>query len=365
MPNRVRPRRPQRPAGPRFDWSFDSTAPSLPYYPQLDGLRALAVAGVVAQHSFVPGLSNAGTTGVTLFFTLSGFLITRLLLNERLASGGVDLMRFYKRRAQRLGPAFIAMLAVVTVLSIVGAAPMRPVPLSLLQVANVAQASGQNMGVLVHMWSLSMEEQFYLLWPALLLLLTRGRRWHATTPLLVAAAMAFAALRTVLVLRGAPAGRIMFAPDTRADALLIGCALAMVVHRIPARVARLSGVAGSVVLLAVLPAGPFGSWTLLPVALATAAVICWIVRCNGQSRVLRVLASTPLVRVGRLSYGIYLWHVLAMTMVWPVTSPGAGLGLAVTAISTGLAYLSNRFIERPFLPSLSPNNTRTDRLLAH
>jgi peptidoglycan/LPS O-acetylase OafA/YrhL len=365
MPNRRRPLLRISQGGDGLTGHFEDAAPSLPYYPHLDGLRALAVAGVLAQHCFVPGMSNAGTTGVTLFFTLSGFLITRLLLQERLASGRIDLRRFYKRRAQRLGPALLAMLAVVAVLSVVGALSMRPVLLSLLQVANIAEASGQNMGLLDHMWSLSMEEQFYLLWPALLLFLTRARRWDAIMPLLGATAVASVIVRTALELHGAPAARIMLAPDTRADALLIGCALGIVVHRIPPRVARLSGLMGAVVLLAVLPAGPYGSWTLLPVALASAAVICWIVTSDGQSRGLRILATTPLVRVGRISYGIYLWHMLALTMLWPVASSGARLGLAAAASSVGLAYLSNRFIERPFLRSPSRNEERAEPTLVH
>ncbi len=329
---------------------LDGAAPLLPYYPQLDGLRALAVAGVLPQISSGPAMSTPATTGVTLFFTLSGYLITRLLLQERLATGGVDLRQFYGRRARRLGPALIAMLAVVAALSWVGSASLRPVLFSLVQVANIAQASGEHMGLLVHMWSLSMEEQFYLLWPAVLVIVVARARQPRVLllTLLLAGAVASVSVRTALELQGAGAGRIMFAPDTRADAILLGCALAIAVDRMPARVARVCGPIGAVVLLAVLPAGPAGSWTLLPVALASAAVIWWVVTSRGRSRALRVLASPALVRIGRISYGIYVWHILAMTLVWPVAKPGVGLGLALAASSVVLAYLSDRFIERPF-----------------
>src|SRR5689334_2140724 len=148
---------------------FPSDGFALGYRPALDGVRCLAIVGVLAQHGRVPVFQGAGKIGVTLFFVLSGFLITRLLVEEANTTGRIDLRGFYTRRALRLFPA----LAAVVVISIAGSVAtgkgLGGAQYTLLYVANIARAAGRAMPFLAHTWSLSLEEQFYVFWPVTLL----------------------------------------------------------------------------------------------------------------------------------------------------------------------------------------------------
>src|ERR1700729_2609771 len=215
------------------------------YMPGLDGLRALAVLAVIAYHEQL-GWAPGGLLGVGVFFTLSGYLITDLLLGQWARSGGVNLGDFLLRRARRLLPALFVMLAVVTAWITV----VSPSRLASLRGAVAAAATYSSnwfyiythnsyfarfapAGPLDHLWSLAVEEQFYLVWPALLLLglfVMRGRRtrtvaWLALPTLALAAASA--ALMAALYQPGPDPTRIYEGTDTRAAGLLIGAALAM------------------------------------------------------------------------------------------------------------------------------------------
>src|SRR6478735_1732608 len=218
----------------------------LGHRPELDGLRGVAIALVVLSHLSRPlsHLRFLGLAGVVVFFVLSGFLITSLLLEERERSGSLDLLGFYRRRALRLAPALVACVVVV---GVAGAAlgsrlgptyaPTALVLGALTWTANWVVAGGEYAGTaLTHTWSLSIEEQFYLVWPPLLLvlLLRRWQRW--LVPALVAGACASAAMRFVLIPEGVD--RINNGSDTRADALLIGCLVAVLVHRRDPRPSR-------------------------------------------------------------------------------------------------------------------------------
>ena len=155
--------------------------------PELDGLRGIAILAVLAAHTGVPGFADGGGgAGVTLFFVLSGYLITSLLLAERDKNGRVDLRAFYVRRALRLLPALAAVLVVVVVLLLAGLAPAAAVADTnyaiviagvVAYVANWVAVAGQSIGMLGHTWSLAVEEQFYIVWPAMLL---AGRRFGRT-----------------------------------------------------------------------------------------------------------------------------------------------------------------------------------------
>ena len=147
---------------------------TIQYRPELDGLRALAVVLVMGSHFNLPGFSSGGFVGVTLFFVLSGYLITSVLVAERHAIGSVSLRRFYLRRAARLLPALAVLLVVVggslVAMDAAGVAAAG-VTSAALYVSNLAVAAGVNTGPLEHTWSLAIEEQFYLVWPAVLLAL--------------------------------------------------------------------------------------------------------------------------------------------------------------------------------------------------
>jgi peptidoglycan/LPS O-acetylase OafA/YrhL len=219
-------------------------------------------------------------------------------------------------------------------------------------VANFANLVGTDMEGLAHMWSLSMEEQFYLLWaPALAALLARRRR-HLLGRVLLAATVASVATRLALVLTGASDQRIMFGPDSRADALLIGCLVAVYLPFLRARltarhVGRLAAV-GALVLLGCIPLGPQGAWTLLPVALATAAVVGWAVTTRGTGPAHSLLTWRPLRALGRISYGVYLWHLPFALAFATGRSPWIAAGLTL-ATAVGLATVSWLLVERPVL----------------
>jgi peptidoglycan/LPS O-acetylase OafA/YrhL len=181
----------------------------------------------------------------------------------------------------------------------------------------------------------------------LVALLARRRR-HLLGRLLLAGTAASVATRLVLVLTGATDQRIMFGPDSRADALLIGCLLA--VH-LPALQGRLTGrlaTVGGLVVVACVPLGPEGAWTLLPVALGTAAVVAWAVTTPGTGAAYGLLSWRPLRALGRISYGVYLWHLPFALAFATGRQPWVAACLAL-ATSVGLATVSWLLVERPAL----------------
>src|SRR5436305_8467288 len=198
----------------------------LGHVPALDGLRGIAIAIVVGYHAF--GFPLGGWLGVDLFFVLSGFLITTLLLEEQAATGTVRLRAFYARRARRLLPALAVLLAAYVAISAVrGVDGLAVVARWGFYTGNVYEAfvpgASLHLVGLNHLWSLAQEEQFYLLWPAALLLALKARR-----PAVVLGTIALALMiyRLALADGGASDARIYFAPDTNVDGLLLGAAFA-------------------------------------------------------------------------------------------------------------------------------------------
>lgn len=307
------------------------TAPALPpalgYRPALDGVRALAVTLVVAVHvtyllvpawagRWVPG----GFLGVDIFFVLSGFLITTLLLEEHAATGTVSFRGFYARRALRLLPAVTVLLAVHALLAVARGADLalevRTAAAVMVYVTNwVIAAGGEVAAGLGHLWSLSVEEQFYLVWPALLLLVLRARRPASALLALAAAGIVGATvLRAWLWVDGATWDRIYVRTDARVDQLLMGVLLAVAFHRgwrLPSR-ARGVGAAGLAVLVVCALTVPRESgWLFLGggftiVGLAAVALLASVL--DTGSALARAFSWGPAVTLGRASYSLYLWH---------------------------------------------------------
>lgn len=336
----------------------------LGHRPALDGLRGVAVALVVLCHLNIPALDAAGSVGVTIFFTLSGFLITALLFEERRRTGRIDLLAFFLRRARRLLPALMAVVGTVALLGELGVrAAVVPsgVESVLLYVGNWSLAAGGGLGPLDHTWSLSVEEQFYVLWPLLFLAFARSAR----ALILVAGGLSLYAVAARLVLWDDGDGwqRIYYGTDTHADGLLVGCLLAIVLEF--RRDGRSRPASTAVLLVAASLFGAVGdglgrfvlSATAVPVL--TAAIIFCVARGEGVAW----LSWRPLTAVGRRSYGLYLWH-------WPIflafgkyaQGPWAvPVAVAMVAIAWVVTLLSWRYIEWPFLnrPSRATTPLRT------
>lgn len=287
--------------------------------------------------------------GVTVFFVLSGFLITRLLTNEHEQTGRVNFRAFYGRRVRRLLPALVVLLLIDGIVRYLHGLSLVTVAAAAANASNIAAAMFQvPLDELSHMWSLSLEEQFYLLWPALLLLLVRTR---FAVPTIAVAVVASAGWRGGLMVAGASASRIGNGPDTRVDALLVGCLLALVVHRVR-RPGRGVAAVSAVVLGACCLLGEMEIlWALLPVAVCAAIVVAWSLDHHGW------LSCRPLVFVGCISYGLYLWHNPVALLIYDrFGAAGAPITFAITF---GLAIPSWYIVERPFMRRTARAATNT------
>ena len=326
---------PQRNPGTTAEREGAAGGSSLSYRPELDGIRGIAILLVLAQHINLPSSTLAGLVGVNLFFALSGFLITNLLLNEQRATGGVDLRRFYERRVRRLMPALVAVvIATGGLMAVMGQLHdyIGPAAVSLFYVSDIAKAIGYDLGYVGHTWSLAMEEQFYLLWPALLLFLPR----RFLVPGVIVGIVGSIVLQFALV-----PGDVLahFRPDVRADAILWGCLMALVPRAIP----RWLTVASLVGVLLV-SFTPF-PW---PHAISISAFLSALV-VAGAATIALPLSSRWLVRIGQISYGLYLWHAIPAGLLEQRTLAGDVVAMvAVVAGSIGLALISERWIEKPF-----------------
>jgi peptidoglycan/LPS O-acetylase OafA/YrhL len=357
-----------------------SISPGLRHAPGLDGLRALAVSFVVAYHlgttsgsTLLPG----GFLGVDLFFVLSGYLITSLLLVEGLQTGRLSIKQFYLRRARRLLPALFALLltvgAIVAVWLPQQAARMRGDLLAALGYATnwwlIAQHSsyfggeGDRPNLLTHLWSLAVEEQYYLIWPLVLLLLVaiRAKRWFFLL-VAVAAVAASAAAAVILYDPFSDPSRVYYGTDTRALAPLLGAALAISLRpwrhrrRLAPAARHTADAVGitALLLLAAVAAVVHDTDEVLygPGFLVIAALGAVVVGVAGHpgTALGELLGTQPLKWIGERSYAIYLWH-------WPVcvlTRPGIDIpitGWANAALRVGLSLLlaeiSYWLVERP------------------
>ncbi|MBK0419757.1 acetyltransferase [Leucobacter sp. CSA1] len=373
--------------------------PSLRRFGGLDGLRAIAVGLVLVYHLF-PGALRGGFLGVDVFFAISGFLITSLLLRELQLTGGIRLGAFWRRRARRLLPALGLTLLVGTALGLLaGGDALVGVGGQLagaaLFVSNwVFVATGADYfardtpELFRNTWSLSIEEQFYLALPLLLLLLIRFRRRAALVVPLMVLGLGSAVLMAGLSAAGQDPTRIYFGSDTHVFGLLLGAALACAVQRepraaaepepvveaedpipvirIPASRAKtvgrqigclLTAAAGLSVLgylSATLPeAGPESFRGGFQLATAASLATVWAVTRPGAWAG-TALDAAPLRWIGERSYGIYLWHWPLLVIFTQALGPRSGAGLPLLAVGAltlvvtiAVAALSYRYVEQP------------------
>jgi peptidoglycan/LPS O-acetylase OafA/YrhL len=335
----------------------------------LDGLRGVAIVLVVAFHSRVvlyrAGFVDGGYLGVDLFFVLSGFLITALLLREEADRGRVSFGNFYVRRALRLLPAlffFLAMHALYVVVTqptalegrgdeagtILAAVLYGSNWLITFDPTSVARGLG-------HLWSLAIEEQFYLLWPGIVIaFLGLRRRVNVVVAIVGTAIVVVTVYRAALWLQGKDWTEIYYRTDARADALLIGALLAILWVRglTPRRGLSVAAWMATAVMLVCVQLAQ-GSWLYLGgftvFALAAAAMI--LVAVDGSWVGNRVLEWGPLRLLGRVSYGLYLWQSFVFYVVARYgDSWGAPTRLVVAYVAIACATAVSWFVvERPAL----------------
>lgn len=314
----------------------------------LDGLRGVAVLSVMLYHS---GAIRGGFLGVDLFFALSGFLITRLMMEEHAATGAIDLPKFYARRGLRLLPALFTFLGVWGVYLLVTLPPTAwplagtYIAVVAFYVANWTGIWWYKLGIFGHTWSLAIEEQFYFVWPLAILWLLRGvkRPRRAAWILLVIAAVSVI-WRLDLALAGASERRIYWANDTHADGLLIGAAIVFFLdgggfdrfQRALRWVGPLS-VIGLAAMLVAVPFNPYYAYGITTLAaLATGAII--VDALTERSLVTRLLETRLLAGTGRISYGLYLWHFPIFHVLGVLKLPGDQAPWADALLAWGLTF---------------------------
>jgi peptidoglycan/LPS O-acetylase OafA/YrhL len=317
----------------------------LQYQPSLDGLRAIAVGAVVLFHTW-PALFPGGWAGVDLFFVLSGYLITQILVRELEATGAISLKRFYIRRALRLMPALAVLILAFLAFSAVAENDLRRAGLDALIAAtyltNWARAFGWGASAIGHTWSLAIEEQFYLVWPLLLIFLMRLSRPRLIVSLLLLAAIGW---RLTLYAGGASVPRIYNGFDTHADPLLIGCLLALAPRALAGRFAALALLLLAALVLLMDFKSAFAQTFGFALVGATGA---WLIAAASAEGWLKsALSWAPLVFLGKISYGIYLWH-------FPIIDIGRGhvpeaLLFVLPLLGLACAVGSYYVVERPFL----------------
>lgn len=349
-----------------------------PYYRYLDGLRCLSVFWVILIHLKFHGgrllefVAGHGWMGVDMFFVISGFLITGILLREHNGTGQISLRNFYARRILRIWPAYYLLLAIITLLALCRVGSDAPMilntikwPAMYLTNAYAGYHRTETVACLIS-WSLSLEEQFYLLWP-LLLFLSVKRAWRIALATIVAVTI----WRTWLTFHIAPGvlamRRIFYAPDTRIDVILYGCLLAFLMadseHAETARRTldrrwvpfALTGAFLWAVYINDRWSGHLGNSIGYSVSAIMMALIIAYIHTVRPGWALAVLECRPVVWCGRISYGMYLFHRLIITALLATFGhPSSGLGEVVFAVGAyggtiAVASFSYIFYESGFL----------------
>lgn len=345
------------------------------YRPWLDGLRGIAIVLVFIHHlqhfiyktvwSFFP----FGSLGVDIFFVLSGFLITSLLLEEYSNTGTISLRSFYLRRALRLLPALFLLLTLTVSVAFLLLEYNEAIQTLRLSVIAVFYGTNwvfalTNLGsvLLGHLWSLAIEEQFYLLWPLALTLMLWARVPRPAAITGTAVLVGLVCLhRIILIDSGASLGRIYCATDTRIDTLLAGCVVAMLVNwkvlpgtRFANAVIKALGLVSVCAIVAyVINAGGIPGQSIYTFGLTIFAIACagliLSVMTVRRSVFERCLAWSPLVWLGKISYSLYLWHFLSIYVTLLIPCSNIIRVIISIPITIGAASFSYYVVERPFL----------------
>jgi len=344
----------------------DCAVPQLKFHysASLDGLRAIAVLAVMGYHHYLQFLPG-GNVGVDVFFVLSVFLITSLLIGEWTNTSRISLRSFYRRRALRLLPALLTLLSVTEVFALLRLhsdffwSIQKAIVGALLYSANWMRVIDiTSMGPLPHTWSLSVEEQFYVFWPPILIILLRHLRRRQIFIALLLASTLVALHRMILWTGEGSWHRIYNGTDTRLDELLTGCVAAFVFsaawgrNPILREILRYSALP-SAIFLGILTIRPMShrtmclyGWVLIELS---AAIIIFVLVANPSGRCQRILAMQPLVWVGQISYGLYLWHFPIFAKLEQMHLPDGAKTSVMFASTFAAAALSYQFIEKPFL----------------
>jgi peptidoglycan/LPS O-acetylase OafA/YrhL len=333
------------------------------YHAGLDGLRAVAVLAVMAFHlGWLPG----GAAGVDIFFTLSGYLITKLLYTEYRATDTIALKAFFLRRGTRLLPALLLVTTVWFVILGIVVSPTAELALTAIAVVtytvNWMMVAGRPLlEFFGHIWSLAVEEQFYVLWPLMLwFILARTRTDRAALRAVVGLTVLASLWRVSAFVLGGMPEVLYYRSDIRAETLLVGAVLAVLLHMESAPAIRLRLLALDraglliigLVMATVSPWSPFWYTGLgLVVSLGVAAIITRVV-LTPTSAVAKFLSRPSLVRTGQISYGLYLWHlpVFIACKLWlpggtyPLPLAHAVVGVALTFACAAASY---RWLEAP------------------
>lgn len=315
---------------------------TLPYRPELDGLRACAVLLVVAIHAKVP-YSRGGSYGVDVFFVLSGYLITQLLVASWINRGEIDLKRFYLRRALRLYPALLLFLAGWMLLSPIFYPQYAPdawwdALVSAVYLSDYTRAFWGVPAIIGHTWSLSVEEHFYILWPLALLFLLRRCSIQRSARVMFVAFIAFTLWRILWVVAGQTWGEIYFRFDTRMSGLALGCAYALWSHGRQSAPQPLLPWLGATLILASMHLAPVTSQLSLTAGF-TAVEIGTLLIIHGlaaQGAARSILSAPPMAYMGRISYGVYLWHY---PIVFYLYTNGYGFAVALI-VGGGLSCIA-------------------------
>lgn len=332
------------------------------YRPDIDGLRTIAVTSVILFHVGIPGFSG-GFTGVDVFFVISGFLITRLIADELAETGEFSFSRFYVRRIRRLFPALLSTCAASLILATLLFSPehmerfARSVPQALLSVSNFhfwGQADYFDTDALtkplLHTWSLAVEEQFYLIWPAALVVLLTRTRLPVMAGVLALATLASLVIARVW-LKTDPSAAFYLLPARIAE-FMVGAAIVWLsrARPVPTGMADgllLTGLAMIALAVALFtPDMPFpGVAALLPCVGAAIAIYAGSARVAGM-----LLCSAPVVAIGRWSYSIYLvhWPLLVFYAAYTYAEPNAAEKAALVVLSIVLGWLQYRLVEETF-----------------
>ncbi|MCI3943875.1 acyltransferase [Pseudomonas syringae] len=332
----------------------------IPYRSDIDGLRAFAVLSVVVYHAF-PSILVGGFIGVDVFFVISGYLISSILIKD-LKSGQFSISRFYERRIIRIFPALIMVLLFCLVFGWLALLPDEYKALAKHAVSGAGFVSNLTLWneasyfdvaadakPLLHLWSLGVEEQFYLVWPVVLLLCWKTRA-RLTSSILVIIAASFA-LNMYQASNNPTAD--FYSPLTRFWELLVGALIAANIDKVSLekKSANMLSIGGAVLMViglcTITSKDAFPGWRALIPVLGAAMLIA----SGGAGVVNRVVLSNPLmVAVGLISYPLYLWHwpLLSFSRVVESATPSLMIRVAALFLSFGLAVVTYKFIETPF-----------------